>query len=83
MSTKKQVEKNIRLSSKVASYIVSNPNVVKKVPANSTYVVFSANDPELNKKNEQLLSSLKKEGKKVIKVIETKNKTNPWNFITL
>lgn len=83
MRNKKQVEKNIKLSSKIASYIMKNPDAVKKVPKNSTYVIFSADDQELNKKNEEMISSLKDEGKKVIKVVETKNKTNPWNFISL
>lgn len=83
MGAKQQVEKNIKLSSKVASYLMENPDAVKGVPKHSTYVIFSADDQELNKKNGQLLSSLKSEGKKVIKVIETKNKTNPWNFISL
>ena len=83
MSNKKQVEKNLKLSSRVASYIMENPDAVKKVPKNSTYVIFSVDDQELNKKNEKMIFSLKNEGKKVIKVFETKNKTNPWNFISL
>lgn len=83
MSTKQQIEKNIKLSSKVASYIMDNPQVVSNVPEDSSYVVFSVDDQELNNRNEDLLVSLKNEGKNVVKVQETKNKAMPWNFISL
>ncbi|KKU03686.1 MAG: hypothetical protein UX88_C0023G0002 [Candidatus Woesebacteria bacterium GW2011_GWC2_47_16] len=80
MGKAKQLEKNLRLSEKLAEYIVSNPVATKNIPSGASFVVFSAEDEKLNKLNKDLVNSLKREGKKVIKATEKKNKKQPWIF---
>lgn len=80
MSNKDQAIKNMDLSQELAEFIAQNPKVVKNVPKSSTYVAFSSSDEGLNKANEKLISSLVKEGKRVIKAIQTNDKFNPWKF---
>lgn len=81
MGKLKQLEKNVKLSEKLADYLAANPNVMKDFPSGSSFVAFSSSDEELNKFNEKLVTSLKKEGKKVIEAKEKSNKTKPWSFI--
>ena len=76
----KQLEKNVVLSTKLAEYIASNPSATKGVPAGASFVVFSSSDDQLNKLNQELVKSLKNEGKKVIKAEENENKKQPWSF---
>lgn len=83
MSKKQQAEKNMELSVRLADYIAENPDVVKNIPANSSYVVFSAKNKELNELNTKLAKSLTKEGKHVIKAEETKRKEDPWKFTSI
>ncbi len=80
MSKSKQLVKNVKLSEKLAEYIASNPSAVKKVPTGASFVVFSSSDEELNKLNQELVKSLKSEGKKVVKAEEKENKKQPWSF---
>ncbi|KKT67641.1 MAG: hypothetical protein UX25_C0037G0002 [Candidatus Woesebacteria bacterium GW2011_GWC2_45_9] len=80
MGKAKQLEKNIKLSEKLAEYIASTPSAVKNIPAGASFVVFSSKDEELNKLNSKLVVSLKSEGKKVVKATEEKNKKTPWSF---
>lgn len=80
MSKAKQLEKNLRLSEKLAEYIVANPVATKNIPRGVSFVVFSAADEKLNKLNKGLVNSLKSEGKKVVRVTEKKDKKNPWIF---
>ena len=83
MTKQIQTSKNLKLSAKVAEYIAKNPDSVKDFKGDLSFVVFSATDNLLNKVNNNLANKLKKEGKKVIKVEETKDKTSPWKFIPL
>lgn len=76
--SKKQFCKNLDLSSKLALYFVKNPNV--KIPEGASFVVFSANDKELNKINTQLYKKLLEKGARVIKAEETKSRKMPWVF---
>lgn len=80
MSKAKQLEKNAKLSEKLAEYIASNPSSVKKVPDGASFVVFSYSDAELNKVNRKLVKSLKDEGNDVIKAEESDDKKEPWTF---
>ena len=83
MSNKDQAIKNIDLSQELAAYIAKNPKKAKKSPKSATYVAFSAQDEKLNEANEKLLESLIKEGRKVIKAVQTNDKFNPWKFSTI
>jgi hypothetical protein len=47
MSTKTQAEKNLKLSEKLADFLVSNPEVSKKLPDDASFVTFSAEDKNL------------------------------------
>lgn len=80
MTKKKQAIKNLDLSQKLAEYIASNPMAVKNLPKKSTFVVLSSVDHKLNVENQKLIDSVVAEGKKVIKVVQTKDKFNPWKF---
>ena len=78
--SKKQIEKNFELSEKLAVFLGKNPNKMKAIPKDSSFVVFSATDKLLNKINEKLIKSLEKEGKYVIKAQETTKTKTPWEF---
>lgn len=80
MSKKDQLKKNLKLSEKLAGYVVSNPDAVKNMPKRASFVVFSSEDSDLNKMNNQLVISLKSEGRKVVKATESNNKVKPWLF---
>ncbi len=80
MSTKTQTEKNLKLSEKLANFIVSHPEITSKLPDNASFVFFSAKDKSLNEVNKGLIKGLLEEGKKVVKAEETKDKKNPWRF---
>jgi len=83
MGKTKQLEKNVKLSEKLAEYIASTPSAIKNVPTGASFVVFSSKDEELNKLNYELAKSLKSQGKKVVKATEKKNKKRPWVFVTI
>lgn len=83
MSKKKQLEKNIKLSTKFTSYVENKPDIANKISSSSQYVVLSADDKELNKMNEGIIESLLKQGKKVVKVQETNNPKVPWELSTV
>ena len=72
--------KNIQLSEKLANFIVSSKQNVKKNATGDSYVVFSATDKTLNRMNKRLVDTLLKQGKKVIKAEETQDNKNPWKF---
>jgi hypothetical protein len=80
MSTKTQTEKNLKLSEKLADFLVSHPEVSKKLPDDASFVTFSAEDTNLNEVNKKLIKELLEEGKRVVKAQETNNEKHPWNF---
>ena len=80
MSTKTQAEKNLKLSSKLADFLVSHPEVSKKLPDDTSFVTFSAEDKNLNEINKKLIQELLDEGKHVVKAQETNNENHPWEF---
>jgi hypothetical protein len=80
MSTKTQAEKNLKLSGKLADFLVSHPEVSKKLPDDAAFVTFSAEDNNLNEVNQELIKELLEEGKHVVKAQETNNEKHPWEF---
>lgn len=82
MSKKQQLEKNLQLSEELMQFLADNPSLspTKKLGSVS-YVVFTANDKELNKANDKLIDSLHKEGKSVVKAVQTLDKKSPWQFL--
>ena len=78
--SKKQIEKNIQLSEKLANYLAKNPKEIRRTPSDSSFVVFSVGDKKLNRLNERLATNLVKQGKKVVKAKETKSSKVPWTF---
>ena len=80
MSIKTQAEKNLKLSSKLADFLVSHPEVSKKLPDDASFVTFSAEDNNLNEVNQELIKELLEEGKHVVKAQETNNEKHPWEF---
>lgn len=78
--SKKQIEKNIQLSEKLANYLASNPRELAKTPDSASFVVFSAGDKGLNQLNEKLARNLANQGKNVIRAVETRDSKNPWSL---
>lgn len=79
MPTKLQIIKNLKLSQKLLDYLSENPRKGK----NASYIIITKKDNELNKANLNMGKSLVKEGKNVVKAIETKNKSIPWKFVSV
>lgn len=79
MSKNDLFSKNIELSESVANFLVKNPSYLKKY-GNSSFVVFTENDNDLNTMNQNLLSSLLDEGKKVVIATLTSDNSKPWTF---
>ena len=80
MSTKTQAEKNLKLSGKLADFLVSHPEVSKKLPDEASFVTFSVDDKNLNEVNKKLIKELLEEGKHVVAAQETNNEKHPWEF---
>ena len=81
MSKKNQFDKNMKLQSKLADYVIKSPSLLKK-HGESSYVMFVEGDDELNKMNLKLVESVKKEDKNVIMATFTGIKSNQWRFET-
>lgn len=79
MSKAQQIKLNIELSDKLANFLVTKPNMLKKYTGYS-YVVFSSTNPTLNKLNDHLIEELLLEGNGVVKAMETGNISSPWEF---
>ena len=80
MTKTTQAKKNLRLSEKLVDYLMKHPKAVVNRPKHVSFIVFSSADEALNKENEKLIDSVIAEGKKLIKAIQTKDKSNPWKF---
>jgi len=80
MSKTSQLKKNAKLSEKLAEYIASNPSATVDLPEDASFVVFSSKNGELNRLNENLVESLRCEGKDVVKATEKESKKQPWSF---
>jgi hypothetical protein len=79
MTSKVQLNKNIALSGELADFLSKSVSILKN-NNNSSYVVFSETDKDLNKLNEKLAKDLAKEGNKVIKATKSKNSKKNWIF---
>ncbi|EKD91200.1 MAG: hypothetical protein ACD_30C00039G0007 [uncultured bacterium] len=80
MTKQIQTSKNLKLSAEVAEYITKNPELVEDFGKDLSFVVFPSDDKQLQKANVKLANELKKEGKNVVKVHQTKDKKTPWKF---
>lgn len=80
MTKAKQAKLNMNLTVKVANFIADNPDVLKKLPDDASFVVFSKKNKKLNEQNTKLLTSLRKKGETIIEVYETEDKKSPWKF---
>ncbi len=78
MPTKKQITKNLELSEKLLDYLSEYPS--EDEMKNVSYIIITKEDKELNEMNLSLVESLLKEGKRVIKAIQTNDKVTPWKF---
>lgn len=81
MPTKLQIKNNLKLSEKLLDYLSKYPRNNKQ--KNISYIIITKGDNELNKENLVMAKSLLKEGKNVVKAIETDNKSTPWKFASL
>lgn len=79
MSKAQQIKLNIELSDKLANFLVTKPEMLKRY-AGYSYVVFSSTNPGLNKLNNHLIEELLLEGNGVVKAVETGNVSKPWEF---
>ena len=82
MSKDVQTKKNIDLTQRLIEYILKGKDV-PELPQDVSFVPFSNDDNELNKANEELLESLSKEDKPVVKAEEPKNKKESWKIIPI
>lgn len=80
MPIKQQISKNLKLSEKLLNYLSKHPQNPKD---NISYIVITKEDKELSRANLGMVKSLIKEGKKVVKAIETNDKSTPWKFCTI
>ena len=80
MSKDMQTKKNIDLSHSLINYILNGENV-PELPEDVAFVPFSNNDTALNKANQELLETLQKEEKPVVKAEEPKNSKGSWRII--
>jgi uncharacterized protein DUF5647 len=80
MNTKTQAEKNLKLSEKLAEFLLSHPDIDHKLPSDASFVTYSAEDKSLNAVNDKLIPGLLEEGKHVYKAQEIKSDTNKWEF---
>lgn len=81
MSKAQQINLNMKLSEELATFIITNPKILKKYSGYS-YVVFSYSNKELNELNNELVIGIINEGKNVVKAIQTSDKNLPWKFST-
>lgn len=83
MKNEKDTNKYIKLLGKLTDFLTKNVKEIKKLLNNASYVAFSAKDKELNKEADELLESLKKEHKPLIKAFEPKSAKDSWKFTVI
>ncbi len=79
MTKHEQIQLNVQLSEDLANYLVANPKERLSFPGGTSYVVFSADNDELNTLNEALIEPLKSEGKTIVRATESRE-AKPWMF---
>jgi hypothetical protein len=80
MDRKIQAEKNLELMEKLTKFLLSHPEIDKKLPSDASLVILSAEDKALNDINDKLIPGLLEEGKHVVKAQEIKGDANKWEF---
>ncbi len=81
MSKTNIIEKNIALTQKFTHFLIQNPEFSTNTPKSGKYVIFSAEDEELNKENQIIVEEMEKSGSKVLKVKEEKGSPAIFHFI--
>jgi hypothetical protein len=80
MNKKTQAEKNLELMEKLTKFLLSHPEIDKKLPTDASLIILSAEDKALNDVNDKLIPGLLEEGKHVVRAQEIKSDTNKWEF---
>lgn len=80
MTKQQQTTANMKLLEKLTNYLAENPQKDIHDERESSYVLFSSDNDELNVLNQKLLKTLINEGEVVIKAEETNSKVSPWKF---
>ena len=65
MNNKEVVKKNLDLFAEFMKYAFEHPEILDKISPDGELVILPENDPELYKKNSEMLKNLKKQDKKV------------------
>lgn len=60
------VEKNIRLTGEIMSYLLNNPAVLDALPDNFELVILPEDDPEIRLYNLELLDLYDREGRPIV-----------------
>ena len=68
------------MRSSITKFLLSHPEIDRKLPADASLVILSAEDTALNDVNDKLIPGLLEEGKHVVKAQEIKSDTNTWEF---
>ncbi|QQS43739.1 hypothetical protein IPM65_06410 [Candidatus Roizmanbacteria bacterium] len=80
MSNTEYLKLKLELVNKLAKYIAEQPELLKKYSGYS-YVIYTTSK-EFNKKNSNLIKSLKEENKKIVKATFI-DQSNDWSFAPL
>lgn len=73
--SKKDIQKNFKLSEDFNSYVVRNPKVVKNIPENACIIMTPKNDSKLSEKNLKLAEKImKKEHKPCFRAMKENQK---------
>lgn len=73
--SKKDIQKNFKLSEDFNNYVVKNPKIVKNIPENACIVMIPKNDPKLTEKNLKLAEKvIKREHKPCFKAVKKNHK---------
>ena len=68
------------MRSSITKFLLSHPEIDRKLPADASLVILSAEDTALNDVYDKLIPGLLEEGKHVVKAQEIKSDTNTWEF---
>lgn len=79
MKKENQLKKNLKLTSRLLDYLAKHPEAASEIPSETSYIVFSSNDQNLNEQNEKMLKKLRSEGQKIVKATN-KPGPNPWKL---
>ncbi len=76
--TKKNIQKNLKLSYDFNVYVVRHPEMLKGISSSACIVMGSFRQPELTKKNKKMASKITKDKKK--KCYQAMRIKNGWSI---